>query len=412
MIIPYMECLEKNWMTLSKRTRLCQVAPWVLLSIMPILILLTSFDSRYGFLQLIHFGQNFQDNVLPEIRDFDMPELTPYGYDGQFYAQIAVDPLLRHDGLKQATYGEGELAYRARRIGLPLLAYLLGIGQPFLILQAYALLNFLFWILLLIILNRFQNLNSAKGILLATAIMWSTGTLTSLARAVPDLPAAVFTVLALVAHSSRTSGMFLGVAALFKETAILSFPRVAWPERKDGKNTIRNFMVSAILVFAPIVIWLIYIYFQLAVTTLQQGTGNFSFPFSGVFNKVQNSIQAIATGIENRQWMALHFLFFELACPISLSIQFIFMILHVDIRSDAWKTGIGFAVLFCFLGGSVWADQYAYSRVLLPLTITFNFLICEQNQKSYFWKWYIGGNFGMSWMCFDTVARPLIAAIR
>jgi hypothetical protein len=384
------------------RTRLCRMVPWVALSIMPILILVTGYDSRNGFLRLIYFGQNFQDNRIQEIREIDPPNLSPSGYDGQFYAQIAVDPSLRHEGLKNATYGE--LAYRARRIGLPFLAFCLGMGQPFPILQAYALLNFLFWILLLITLDRYQKLNTSRGILLAISIMWSTGTLTSLARSVPDLPAVAFSTWALVLQSHPAANLFIGIAALFKETAILSFPRVAWPEGKDPNHAIRKYLVSALIVFGPIMAWSIYIYFHLPTETMA-GTGNFSFPFFGLFNKMQGSVKQLLDGFSHREWLYLPYFLFELVCPLSLLIQSVYMIIHYNTFSNAWKTGIGFVVLFCFLGSGVWGDQYAYSRVLLPLTVSFNFLIHEQEAKSSFRIWYLLGNSGMSWMCIETVSR-------
>jgi len=389
-------------MVVLKNARICRIAPWAALAIMPILILVTGFDSKNGFLRLVHFGQNFQDTRIQEIQKINLPNLTPWGYDGQFYAQIAVDPSLRHEGLKKATYGE--LAYRARRIGLPFLAFCLGMGQPFPILQAYALLNFLFWILLLITLNRYQKLNTSRGILLAISIMWSTGTLTSLARSVPDLPAVAFSTWALVSQSQTGANLFIGVAALFKETAILSFPRVAWPERKGSNHGIRKYIISALIVFGPVMIWSIYIYYHLSTETML-GSGNFQFPFFGLFNKVLGSVKQLLDGFSHRIWMNLPFLFFELICPLSLLIQSVYMVIRFNTSSNAWKTGIGFVGLFCFLGAGVWGDQYAYSRVLLPLTVSFNFLIHEQETASSFRSWYLLGNAGMSWMCIETVFR-------
>ena len=49
------------------------------------------------------------------------------GYDGQFYAQIALDPTLRNPGLKDAC---DNLAYRAQLIAMPVASYVLGLGQP------------------------------------------------------------------------------------------------------------------------------------------------------------------------------------------------------------------------------------------------------------------------------------------
>ena len=57
-----------------------------------------------------------------------------------------MDPGLRNPGLRGAL----DLpAYRATRILLPFLAHVTGLGRPNLIIQVFALLNPLFWRLLL-----------------------------------------------------------------------------------------------------------------------------------------------------------------------------------------------------------------------------------------------------------------------
>lgn len=307
---------------------------WGILAIIPAMILFSGFDSKDGFLQLIHFGQKFEAHRLAEVQPFVPSELTPWGYDGQFYAQIAIDPSLKHEGLRQATYGE--LDYRARRIGLPLLAFCLGMGDPFLILHSYAILNGVFWILLLITLHIHGYLNTFKGFLLTLSVLWTTGTLTSLARALPDLPAVVFVVWAFIAKSQIKASIFLGCSALFKETAILSILRVLLP----------------------------------------------TSPTSSGYSRMI------------RQWI---FSF--------LMIQAIYLLLHCNSRSPVWNAGIGFVLLFLFLGPNVWGEQYAYSRVLLPLTVSFNFLIHKNNTIKWYGAWYIAGNLGMTWMCLETIYK-------
>ena len=50
-----------------------------------------------GFTELIGFGDQFEKIRLPAV--YDAPHYVHYqspGYDGQFYAQLAVEPLLRN----------------------------------------------------------------------------------------------------------------------------------------------------------------------------------------------------------------------------------------------------------------------------------------------------------------------------
>ena len=98
-------------------------------------------EPEYGFSQLIMFGSGFAERALPEIREIPhaVVENSP-GYDGQFYAQMAMDPLIRDPNLPGAMDSP---EYRFRRILMPMAAYLAGFGQPVRIVQAIALINVL-----------------------------------------------------------------------------------------------------------------------------------------------------------------------------------------------------------------------------------------------------------------------------
>ena len=98
--------------------------------------------------------------------------------------------------------------YRSRRIGLPLLAYCLGLGKPAWILQVYSLLNVVFWLLLLAVLGRCFGFQRPRDILLAIAMLWSTGTLTSIEHSLTDLPAAVLGFLAVFVNTNGSPPLF------------------------------------------------------------------------------------------------------------------------------------------------------------------------------------------------------------
>jgi hypothetical protein len=159
--------------------------------------------------------------------------------------------------------------YRSRRIGLPLLAYCLGLGKPAWILQVYSLLNVVFWLLLLAALGRFIGFQRPRDVLLAIAMLCATGTLNSIEHSLTDLPAATLGVLAVFFnHQWVACAFFLGGAALVKETAALSF--AAAPLFKKGNPlNIKRVLVSLLIMVLPIALWFIYVQ-----VTMTVGCGN------------------------------------------------------------------------------------------------------------------------------------------
>ena len=103
------------------------------------------YDPANGFTELIGFGARFSARTVPAIAAVPRHITPGAGYDGQFYAQMATDPLLRDAATDRAM----DLApLRARRILFSWTAWVLGLGRPAWILQAYALQNVLAWLLL------------------------------------------------------------------------------------------------------------------------------------------------------------------------------------------------------------------------------------------------------------------------
>ena len=118
-------------------------------------------EPENGFTQLIVFGSKFADQALPEVRETPHTVIDDsHGYDGQFYAQIAMDPLLRDPALHGAL---DNFSYRSRRILMPAVAHIAGLGQPFWILQAYALLNVVCWLVLAAVLLRWFRPGDPEG---------------------------------------------------------------------------------------------------------------------------------------------------------------------------------------------------------------------------------------------------------
>jgi len=370
----------------------------IILVSLPILILIRNFSPQSGFTKLIFFGQKFEHTRLKEINELAPPTESKWGYDGQFYAQLAINPSLTRNDLEIALDNP---VYRAKRIGMPVLAFCLGFGKPAWILQVYALLNFAFWLILLAALYYFVGIKNYRDFLLAISLLWTTGTLTSLARALTDLPAAVLSLLAVFSNSKYVGSSFLGMAALFRETSVLSFLSIMWLDQKQ-KTVSKQLLAYGLIMTLPIIIWIIYVNSRMNAGEAL-GISNFYFPFLATLQKLYNSVRDILLGFPNSTIRSRVYLVFELISPLSLIIQSAYFFIKPRINSKMWRLGIGFAILLFCLGGSIWVEQLGYLRSVLLLTICFNLLIHEYERGAAYYSWYVSGNIGMFYMCLVSV---------
>jgi hypothetical protein len=79
-----------------------QVVFLLLLVTLPICILIKEFSAEHGFLDRPLFGKLFIGQAMPVVREINPPARTEFGYDGQFYAQLALSPLLADPDLIRA----------------------------------------------------------------------------------------------------------------------------------------------------------------------------------------------------------------------------------------------------------------------------------------------------------------------
>ena len=379
------------------RTGLTRLIVTCMVLIAPVLTMLVDrYIPEKGFADLNLFGEVFKDSWLPEVRLLDPPVDTPYGNDGQFYVQLALNPALtRADELRIAL---DVPAYRARRIGMPVLAFIFGAGQPPLVIQVYSLLNVAFWLALLIVLLRRTKPGSWKDFLLCAALLWSFGSLTSISRGLTDLPAIVLVLFAVLSERQWVAtALLFSYSVLVKETSIVSSFALLWPLPRFGQPW-RRFILTGLTIVLPFLIWVWYVQYTFPGET-QTGYGNFSIPLAAFIDRVQLSYDAFVESLAAPSpWPAYRaFRFLELVSLISLLVQAVYMILKPRLDSAYWRMGIGFALLLFFLGGSVWNDVYAYTRALLPLTFAFNLVIYNYETGYEYFPLYIFGNAGLVW---------------
>ena len=179
--------------------------------------------SRRSITRFILIGQNFAHPAqLPP----GMPLRVAYGYDGQFYYRLAINPL----NFQHTAYGVTmDAAYRFMRIGYPVITWLVSFGQgslvPYMLVAvnvaaigALAYFGAMF--------ARQGGRHAAWGLLLPGYF----GLITSLSRDTAEPVAAAFLLAGLLAIRSRRpvlAACLLAFASLTRETAMVAVAAIA-----------------------------------------------------------------------------------------------------------------------------------------------------------------------------------------
>lgn len=333
-----------------------------------------------GFTALIGFppAGPTEPPALQAIPHYQSPLVS---YDGQFYAQRALDPLLRDSTIDR---GMDLAPFRARRILFSWTAYLLGFGHPAWILEAYALQNVACWLVIAVLVTRWLNPVSGRGLALWYAVLFSHGLLWSVGLALLDGPSLVLTMCAMLAVESNhplRSAAIVGVAALGRETNVLV--AMAQPIPTGWRGWLR-LAVSALLVVLPLLIWMDYLRSIYRSTTLV-GTDSFVMLGTGLA-----SGWGEALSVATRRWSDG----VAPACIIvSLAAQAVFVFVRRDHASPWWRVACAYAVMLLFLDPVLAHPQTgAITRVMLPLTVGFNVLLTKELRPMRFWSWFLAGN--------------------
>ena len=195
----YAEPLARAWhglRRLESGRRASRLLPHFLLTAMFVWCTAGFYDPATGFTSFVRFGREFGGRALPVLSDVPHATEPGWGYDGQFYAQLALDPLLQTEDLRVALDSP---EYRGRRILFPAMAWVLGLGRPGLVLQVYSLLNVASWIVLACLLLRWLPAGSGRTLAAWAACLFSPGLLASVRAALPDGPGVLLLVVGLIA---------------------------------------------------------------------------------------------------------------------------------------------------------------------------------------------------------------------
>jgi hypothetical protein len=347
-------------------------------------LIASKFSPQTGFTSLIRFGETWEISrsaLLSQLPIATVPNSS--GYDGQFYAQIALDPLL----LDPATGDTLDIpAYRARRILTPATAAAVGMGNPWWTLQAYALLNVACWLAFALVLYRSIPGNDWASFARWAGCMFGMGVLESARQSLVDLPALLLLAMAIDAHNRTQpsrSTIWLGFGNLAKESNLLgalalNLESFRWPFTNAKK------IVRMIVAAIPVIAWSCYVSYRLPNSPEASGTGNFTWPLWGICQQAGICLGEIAKGNWDGRFSM------GLLAIIGLSTQAWVLWRRPDFRSGWWRVGAAYSILMLVLGPWVWSGYWAACRALLPMTIAFNLLLPADNRS--FWPLWILGN--------------------
>ncbi len=305
----------------------------------------------------------------------DVPRVGVSGYDGQYYAALATDPFFRRPDTAQALDSP---AYRARRIMMPLLAWVLALGMP---VSAVYLYELLCWGLagLAVFLIAEWLAEEGHPPWWAYVLAVGAGMVTAILRTTPDTGALAFVLLALWFHrSGRPAAALLAACAavLARETSYLVAVAIALAEA-----TSRRFVRAAaflVVPFAAFALWQINL-MRLFHGPFVEGRGNFSVPFIWLPQKLARTF-GTAHGV---WWVEV----VGLAVILAASVATVVLLSRPSSLSAPEMTLVLFGVMGLFLSYAVYVEVWAYSRVLI--VVPFLALLVAERQRRAWRKWLL-----------------------
>ena len=360
----------------------------VLFALIPLFYFFKQYAQRPDLTQIIQFGEMFEPRLLPEVKSLNPEVHSLGGYDGQFYAQIALDPTLRRPDLQTALDDPGG---RMQRPLLPFLAYLMGWGRPAHILFCYALLNLGFWFLILAALVWKLPVATLRSFLILFAILFTMGTLSSLECALTDLPATTLGYLSLI-EGEAVAVPLIALAILTKPTMALFLLRYVASCRT--KRFWKLGLLLALLALLPFALWQLYLFARFPVRLVAEN--QIGLPFVAWWHHVATHFGIFCHDpyprLSQLPWQSASF---EFLSALSLAVQALFFFLRPCPGQSGWWVGLGFGVLFFCLGHNPAGDQLTYARSVLPMTLLFNLRLMEMRQCWSFFTLYLAGNLGL-----------------
>ena len=349
---------------------------------------------EHGITKFLRVGQEFDDRGIAAFRAtpkyIDPYPAHRWGFDGQLYAEMALDPLLLDPQLHIAL---DDPPYRAQRIFLSWIAWALGLGKPFWILNAYAALNLIFWIGFAWLAGRLFAPQGWAGLAGYAAVLVTCGVIESMQASLTDLPSFTLILAALMVGGSKGAGI-LALAALVRTTSLIGFVGLA-EITPPWREALRKNIVRGLIAAVPVGLWVAYVLWRFRGRQVGFDGGNLDLPFHGMMEKLgEFSVTAVHGPIRWHRWLFEVYKSYDLHALltiISVVTQTIFIALHRDWRNPLWRWGAVVAVYFSCISFLSWESHFTITRHALPITLVFNLLLAMRPTKAWL-IWFLLGN--------------------
>lgn len=349
---------------------------------------------EFGITKFLRVGREFDDRgtaVFKATPKFIDPyPAHRWGFDGQLYAEMALDPLLLDPHLHIAL---DDPPYRAQRILLSWIAAVLGLGNPFWTLNAFAALNLIFWVGFAWLAGKLFAPLGWAGLAGYAAMLVTCGIIESMQASLTDLPS--FTLILGALMLGGTGGaVVLALAALVRTTSLIGFVGLAELPPAWGAALKKN-IVRGLIAAVPVALWVLYVLWRFRGREVGFDGGNLAMPFRGMMEKLgEFSVTAFHGPIRWHRWLFELYKSYDLHALltiVSVVTQTIFLALHRDWRSPLWRWGAVVAVYFSCISFLSWESHFTITRHALPMTLVFNLLLAARPSRAWL-IWFLLGN--------------------
>jgi hypothetical protein len=301
-----------------------------------------------------------------------------FGYDGQYYYRIALNPLTH----EQTDFGIqiDNPRYRHQRILYPLLAWIVSFGSPSLIIYSLILVNFLALLIIGYSAGCYAKLAGQHAIL-GLAFSFFPGFLYTLSRDLVEITEATFILLGLVTLAQNrtfiTSSLF-SIAILAKETALLTAVSLI-SEKK--------YRVVTILPLAIYGAWQLFLNWWWGYGLAETTPKNVGLPFVGI-------VEGYLIGYESMRWEV-----FAVFLGIFLIIV-AFSLRRSTVNKFVKISWLLYAILLISLTKNVWIESLAFLRAA-SLFYLFGSVVLLKTHTKVATICLIGVLIAWFWLAFD-----------
>ncbi len=364
---------------------------------------------EHGVTKFLRVGREFDERGLAVFRNtpkfIDPFPAHRWGFDGQLYAEMALDPLLRDPQLHVAL---DDPPYRGQRILLSWLAWAVGLGKPFWVLNAFAAINLFFWIGFAALTWRLFSPHGWAGLAGYAVLLPTCGVIESMGSALTDLPSFTLILGAIMVGGTAGAGI-LALAALVRSTSLIGFVGLAEYPPPWGEALKKN-IVRGLIAAVPLALWVAYVLWVFRGRQVGFDGGNLAAPFRGIMEKLGELSVTIPHGQFrwHRWWYELYksYDLHALLTIIATVTQIVFVVLHREWRNPLWRWAAVTAVYFSCISFLSWESHFTVTRHALPLTLGFNLLLAMRPTRAWL-IWFLLGNcfvpFGVRY--FDRMAE-------